>query len=76
MDERIEIHHPQRGSGGWNRAIVDDSEVIALDAIPDAAHQQLAKLCRYINYLGIPVIVRWALEMSGSWFEFGRSQNI
>jgi hypothetical protein len=50
--------------------------VIALDAIPDAAHQQLAKLCKYINELGIPVIVRWAHEMNGSWFEFGQKPSL
>jgi hypothetical protein len=50
--------------------------VIALDAIPDAAHQQLAKLCKYVNDLGVPVIVRWAHEMNGSWFGFGQKPSM
>lgn len=43
-----------------------------LEAVTDEAIADVIELLREVNTLGVPVIVRFAHEMNGSWYEWGQ----
>jgi hypothetical protein len=44
----------------------------ALESVTDAAHDQVGRVCKFVNDLGVPIILRWGHEMNGNWYPYGQ----